>query len=123
MKLLSTIITLDDIRCYAYHGVFDQERVVGGDYTVSLRLTLTDASLAVEHDQLDGTVNYGEVYQLVLREMAQPSALLEHVAGRLLQSLFDSFPLIAEAEVQVRKVNPPMGADCGGASVVLRAKR
>ena len=123
MQLLSTVVTLDDIRCYAYHGVLDQERVVGGNYTVSLRLTLQDASLAVFDDQLEGTVNYAEVYELVRRVMAQPSALLEHVAGRLLQLLFDSFPLISAAEVTVRKVNPPMGADCNGASVVLSAKR
>ena len=123
MQLLSTTVTLDDIRCYAYHGVLDQERIVGGDYTVSLRLTLSDASQAVWHDQLEGTVNYAEAYELVRRVMSQPSALLEHVAGRLLQALFDTFPLVAEAEVQVRKVNPPMGADCNGASVVLRAKR
>ena len=123
MKLLSTIVTLDDIRCYAYHGVLEQERVVGGNYAVSLRLSLSDASPAVLHDQLEGTVNYAEVYELVRRVMAQPSALLEHVAGRMAQSLFDKFPLIAEAEVQVRKVNPPMGADCDGASVVLHARR
>lgn len=123
MQILSTTVTLDAIRCYAYHGVLEQERVVGGDYTVSLRLKLGDASLAVEHDQLEGTVNYAEVYALVQREMHQPSALLEHVAGRILRALFASFPLIEEAEVSVRKVNPPMGADCQGASVVLCGKR
>lgn len=123
MKLLSTVITLDGIRCYAYHGVLTQERVVGGDYLVSLRLTLSDASDAVLNDHLAGTVNYAEVYKLIQREMAKPSALLEHVAGNLLKSLFEKFSLIEEAEVQVRKLNPPMGADCRGASVILKARR
>ena len=123
MQIQNTEITLDRIRCYAYHGVMEQERIVGGEYLVSLRLTLGDATAAIENDRLSGTVNYAEVYELVQREMAQPSALLEHVAGRILHALFDEFPLIMGAQVEVRKKNPPMGADCAGAAVVIKAVR
>lgn len=123
MKIQSTTVIIDRIRCYAYHGVLPQERVVGGDYWVSARLTLSDASLAVEEDQLEGTVNYAEVCELIRREMQCPSALLEHVAGRMLKAIFSEFPLVAEAEVEVRKVNPPMGVHCDGAAVVMRAVR
>ena len=123
MKVQSTEVTLDRIHCYAYHGVLEQERIVGGEYLVSLRLTLGDATAAIEHDHLSGTVNYAAVYELVQREMEHPSALLEHVAGRILHALFNDFPLVIGAQVEVRKKNPPMGADCAGAAVVLTATR
>ena len=123
MTITNCEIRLEGLRFYAFHGVMEQERIVGGDYTVDLRLQLTDASSAICHDELSGTVNYAEAYEVVRREMGVPSALLEHVAGRILSAIFARFPLVASAEVCLRKVNPPMGADCNGCSVTLSATR
>ena len=104
---------------YAYHGVLPQERAVGGEYWVDLTLYPADISAAVQGDRLDGTINYAEAYEIVRREMAQPSALLEHVCGRIAQALFAAFPALLRIEVEVCKVNPPIGAACHGASVKL----
>lgn len=123
MNILSTEILLDRLRFYARHGVIEQERIVGAEYEVSLRLRLTDAHIAIEDDSLDGTVNYADVYATIRREMEIPSSLLEHVAGRILHALFAAFPLIEEIEVEVRKMNPPMGADGAGSAVRLTATR
>lgn len=123
MHLTETIVSLENLRFHARHGVMEQERTVGGEYSVSLRLWLSDARGAILHDRLEDTVNYATVYDIVRREMQCPSALLEHVAGRLLQALFDVFPTICEGEVRVCKLNPPMGADCDGACITVRATR
>lgn len=116
-------ILLEGLRFYAYHGVLPQERTVGGHYTVDLSLCLSDYEEAVLHDQLSGTVNYAEVYAVVEKEMAIPSDLLEHVAGRILYALFKTFPKVTNATVTLRKDTPPMGADLCGCSVVLEAHR
>jgi len=123
MQILSTTIQLDDLHFYAFHGVLPQETIVGGDYRVSLTLTLDMAQDAIFHDRLDGTLDYSKVYDLVAEQMHQPSALLEHVAGRILVALFENFSQVETAEVKVTKVNPPMGADCRGASVILKGCR
>ena len=119
MKIQSTTVIIDRIRCYAYHGVLPQERVVGGDYWVSARLTLSDASLAVEEDQLEGTVNYAEVCELIRREMQCPSALLEHVAGRICRALSERFPAITGGLLRVAKLTPPISGEIGEAVVVV----
>lgn len=119
MKLTQTAIRLRRISFYAYHGVLDQERTVGGEYWVDLTLYPDNIGAAVQDDRLDGTVNYAEAYEIVRREMAQPSALLEHVGGRIAQALFAAFPALLRIEVEVCKVNPPIGAVCEGASVKL----
>lgn len=123
MRITQTEIHLEGFRFYAYHGVLEQERKVGGEYTIDLFLTLSDATSAIADDDLDGTVNYAEVYDLLKREMEVPSALLEHVCGRILQVLFDAFPLIVKAQIKLCKVNPPLGAVCSGCSAVLTAER
>ena len=118
MTIAASKIYLDDMRFYAYHGVMEQERRVGGEYSVSLAIE-ADLAEAVCTDDVADTVNYAELYALVKREMAVPSKLLEHVAGRIGRSAMETFERITTLTIRVTKLNPPMGADCKGASVEL----
>ena len=114
--LTDSSVIIRKARFHAYHGVAEQERVVGNDYEVSVQVDC-DITRAIETDNLDGTVNYADVYQLVAEEMQTPSRLLEHVAGRICQRLFETFPTIWWVTLEIIKKNPPMGADCDGAGV------
>lgn len=116
MKLMSSKIYLRNVRFRAFHGVLPQEGIVGNDYLVNLVLDY-DFSSAMQTDDLQGTLNYAEVYQKVREEMAVPSKLLEHVAGRIAHRLFSDFPEIQKLQLSITKVNPPMGADNDGAGV------
>ena len=116
MKLMSSKIYLRNVRFHAFHGVLQQEGIVGNDYLVNLVLDY-DFSSALKTDDLQGTLNYAEVYQKVREEMAMPSKLLEHVAGRIAHRLFSDFPEIQKLQLSITKVNPPMGADSDGAGV------
>lgn len=116
MKLMSSKIYLRNVRFHAFHGVLPQEGIVGNDYLVNLVLDY-DFSSAMKTDELQGTLNYAEVYQKVREEMAVPSKLLEHVAGRIAHRLFSDFPEIQKLQLSITKVNPPMGADSNGAGV------
>lgn len=116
MKLMSSKIYLRNVRFHAFHGVLPQEGIVGNDYLVNLVLDY-DFSSAMKTDDLQGTLNYAEVYQKVREEMAVPSKLLEHVAGRIAHRLFSDFPEIQKLQLSITKVNPPMGSDSDGAGV------
>ena len=118
MTIESGTITLSGLHFYAYHGVMSQERTVGAEYSVTLRMN-ADISQAAVSDNLADTVSYAEVYETVKREMAIPSKLLEHVAYRIGQAVCKSFPVVSSLEVSITKQNPPMGADCEGATVQL----
>lgn len=109
-------IILRKARFHAYHGVAEQERIVGNDYEVSIEAD-SDMTRAMQTDNLEHTVNYADLYQLIAEEMQKPSRLLEHVAGRICQRLFDAFPSIMCINLEIIKRNPPMGADCEGAGV------
>lgn len=109
-------IYLNGLKFYAYHGVLPQERQVGTCYRIDLRLQ-TDFRLAAEQDDLNGTINYAEVFQLLQKEMAIPSRLLEHVVWRMARKLFDNFPTLTEVRMALYKENPPMGADCSQVGV------
>lgn len=118
MKLISSYIVLQQVRFHAYHGVLPQERITGNDYVVDLRIkyNVKDATVS---DQVEDTLNYAEVYQLVAQEMAVPSALIERVAGRIGDRLQRKYPSIEAIDLKIVKKNPPMGADCDGAGVEI----
>lgn len=116
MAVKSSYILLENVKFYAFHGVLPQERKVGNDYQVSLRIGY-DISRAMVSDDVNDTLNYAEVYQLLSQEMSVPSALLERVAGRIGDRLFRKFPAIQSIDLTIIKVNPPMGADSDGAGV------
>lgn len=117
--LTDSYIILRDLRFHAFHGVEAQERLTGNDYLVTLRLQV-NVSQAMVTDEVKDTVNYAEVYQLVDQEMKRHSNLLEHLAGRIALAVFNRWPVIRSGVFTVEKLNPPMGADCKGASVELR---
>ena len=116
MAVESSYILLENVRFHAFHGVLPQERKVGNDYRVSLRIAY-DFSAAMKSDDVNDTLNYAEVYQLLSQEMMVPSALLERVAGRISDRLFRRYPAIRSIDLTIIKINPPMGADSDGAGV------
>ncbi len=118
MKINNSYIFLKEIRCYAYHGVAPQENLIGNEYVIDLKLK-ADISKAARTDEVTDTVNYAEVHQAVAEEMAIPSKLLEHVAGRIAERLLRQFAEIEEVELRLAKRNPPMGADIASAGVML----
>ncbi len=118
MRFDKGYILLRDLRFHAFHGVLPQERQVGGNFVVDLRVGYPLAQ-ALDSDQVDDTLNYASLYELVSREMKQPSALLEHVAGRIAQAIEKAFPQTISIDLTLTKQNPPMGADCKGAGVEI----
>ena len=118
MRIESSYIYLKEARFHAYHGVLPQENEVGQDYLVSVRCGV-DVSSAIEHDMLEVTLDYGKLYLLIEREMAITAQLVEHVAGRIAKAVFNTFPEVKTLDLNITKLNPPMGGDCAGAGVEL----
>lgn len=116
MKVERSYIYIKEARFHAYHGVLPQEQTVGQDFLVSVRCGL-DISSAMDHDMVEVTLDYGVLYRLIEREMAIKSQLVEHVAGRIARSVFDTFPMVTTLNLSITKLNPPIGADCQGAGV------
>ena len=115
---MTSYITLNDVRFHAFHGVLPQKTAVGADFVVNLRLGY-DISRAMRTDDVGDTLNYAEVYELVKHQMDVPSKLLEHVAGRIVDAVRKAYPAITSIDLELTKLNPPMGADCRGAGVEI----
>lgn len=107
MNIEQSCIELRGLAFYAYHGVLPEERQRGNNFVVDLTIE-ADISKAISTDDLDDTVNYAAVYDVVKREMNVPSMLLEHVCGRIATALLKEFEMLLRVSVCVVKKNPPI---------------
>jgi dihydroneopterin aldolase len=108
---------------YAHHGVMQEEHRIGGRYEVDVAMDL-DFRAAAEHDDLDRTVDYERVYNLVRNHVTgNKFYLIEKLAYRIAHAVLDTFGIVERAEVTVRKANPPVGGSVDRAEVVYRAER
>jgi dihydroneopterin aldolase len=114
------IINVAGIKLYAYHGCLEEEAVIGANYVVDVNIE-TDFSQAQRSDDLSKTVDYVVVYNIVKAEMAIPSKLIEHVAGRIADELIRRLPEIEKADVTVTKLNPPMNGNVQQVGVTVSA--
>lgn len=115
---MKTSITLEDIRVYAYHGCLQEEARIGSWYRLDLTVW-ADLSTSIQSDRLSDTIDYVRLNQIVKEQMAIRSQLLEHVAGRILQVIKTDFQEVTSVEVEVAKINPPIGGDVGQVSVKI----
>lgn len=115
------IIEIENMEFYAYHGCFKEEQVVGNQFQVSI-LIEADTQAAQKSDNINDTVNYQVVYNLIKEEMQQKSKLLEHVAERIVSSVHESFKEVKRVWVKVSKLNPPLGGKVEKVSVSLECK-
>jgi dihydroneopterin aldolase len=115
---MKTIIELKNIKFYAYHGVLPHEAIIGNEFTVNIHIE-SDLLTACISDNVDDTINYADVYQLVKVEMDIASQLLENVAYRILRSIKNAFPQILFIEVRLAKLNPPIAGDIESAGIVI----
>ena len=97
---------LEGLVFHAFHGCFERERLEGGAYVVDLTVRF-DMSRAIGSDALEDTVDVQRLYDIVAAQMAIPRNLIETVAGAILAQV-RALPEILEAEVTVRKCNPPL---------------
>jgi len=119
MKNMS-IISIEGMEFFAYHGCFKEEQVIGTKFRVDVFLKV-DTTLAEQTDHLHDTVNYQAVYRFVKEEMQVSSKLLEHVGRRILDRIKTEFPTVVDARLKIRKLNPPLGGKMEFVSVELEA--
>jgi dihydroneopterin aldolase len=112
------IIRIEDMEFYAFHGHFREEQIVGNRFIIDLEIE-TDTDKAGASDRLEDATDYVIACRVVKKEMESKSKLLEHIAKRILDSLFNELPGIRHASVKIRKMNPPAGMKVGSVSVEI----
>ena len=111
-------IYLEDVRIYAYHGVLPEENIIGTYYILNAELH-TDLWKAATSDDLHDTISYADINNILHGEMKIKSKLLEHVAGRIITKIHDSFPQVDYIKLKSPKQLHLCRGEMKGASIEL----
>jgi len=101
-------LSIKGAQFYAYHGVKAEEKDLGGRYEVDLDLWY-DAYQAINADSVAFALNYEEAMNCIEESFADDSYnLIETVASKILDLVFEKFPSLVKATIRIRKMNVPI---------------
>jgi dihydroneopterin aldolase len=110
-------VNLNNIKMYAYHGFFPEEKILGNWYLLNLQVTVHRE--ISNSDQLHQTIDYGSLFILCKEAMNKSVDLLETVLESILSRLLAFSDLIIGVKIELSKENPPLEMSSGSSSVSL----
>jgi dihydroneopterin aldolase len=113
-------INLEGLRFYCFHGVYEEEKIVGGWFRV-------DANVSVHVkktiEELEDVVNYVSIYDVIREEMNKPRPMLEQIASTMIDEVFELDKRIKKMKVTICKETPPIPQMQGSISIRMKKVR
>lgn len=110
-------VSLRGMKFYAFHGYYDFERRIGNNFEVDITATISIDS--DPNDRIEATINYEDMYDICRRYMEMKYLLLESLAFDIAYAIKSAHPIVDKVEVQLTKLNPPVGGKVDRAVVCI----
>lgn len=112
-------INIKNLEVFANHGVFQEETNLGQKFIISLTM-YTDTRNAGKSDNLDESINYGEVSNFITTYTKEHTCkLIEAAAETLAQALLLRYPLLKGVTLELKKPWAPVGLPLETVSVKI----
>ena len=111
-------ISLIGAEFFAYHGFYPEEQKLGGRFMVDVEVSF-EPVVELKADQIGDTIDYEQLYDLVLAQMSLTKKLIETVAQAIADSVKDRFPFAKNIRVCIKKLNPPLKGKVDYSSIVI----
>lgn len=110
-------INLHNLIFHAFHGLYDEERMLGNEFIVNVSIGFN----AVEQvNELHQTMNYVAVYDIIKQHMQQPTPLLETLTQQMAKALQAYDTRMKSISISIEKKNPPITQIQGSVSIVYK---
>ena len=114
-------IALENMEFFSYHGLYPDEKVTGGKYTVAVYIDEQCAENK-EFKGINEVINYELVYDIVKKEMEISRDLIEEVASNIMRKINMTFNNLENITVYITKHNPAGSFNGANAKVKLSLK-
>ena len=116
-------IIVKDLKLFCYHGVNPEEKIDGQNFVFDIDAFL-DLNLPCKTDNVDDTVSYAKIIKTVRRvAQSEKNDLLEYVSQRVVDALFEEFPMIEKIILTLKKPEAPIKADFAYVAVQIERVR
>lgn len=110
-------VSLEGVRIFAHHGYFPEEQIIGTPFSIDVFTEME--SVDDESDDLQLTVDYGRLFEIVSEEMKITRKLLEKVAHAIISRIKDEFPALSKIRVSITKLSLPIKGEVRNSKVEL----
>ncbi|MDQ0220875.1 dihydroneopterin aldolase [Peribacillus cavernae] len=116
-------IFVNQMEFYGYHGVFPEENRLGQRFVVDLEIEL-DLSKAGGSDNLEDSINYGELYSICKDiVVGKTFKLVESIAENIASEILSKYKEIQFCTLKVYKPDPPIPGHYKSVAVEIRRGR
>jgi 7,8-dihydroneopterin aldolase/epimerase/oxygenase len=112
-------ILLQQYRCKAFHGVFPEEQVTGGEFEVNLDVSFEEQGIL---EELKDSISYTHLLDLVKASMKVSKPLLETVCQEIAAEIKAAYPFVGEINITISKLAPPIANFQGRVGVSYQKK-
>lgn len=116
MNIYKQTVALKDVKCFALHGYYPEEQLIGNHFIVDLETEFQPRGF---DDELAQTINYESLNLIILNEMKNTQKLLETVLNNIISKVIKLYPFVETVNVSIKKLNPPMPGQIGYSFVKL----
>ena len=99
-------IHLDNLKFYAYHGVLDEEKIIGNEYEVNAEIKYHEEEAQIT--SLSATVNYADIFLIIQKRMQLPSQLLETIVMDIGNEIHQKYDHLQSIHIFLKKLYPPI---------------
>ena len=115
---MSFDINISKIKCSGKHGIYDHEKQNAQEFLVDIHINISDFS----EDEIDKTLNYEEIVNLVIRIVSTKSydlieTLAKHISEQLVFKYAKTEAMLQEIKVTVHKPDTILKDKTDGISV------
>lgn len=119
--MITQKVALREVRFYSPIGFYDEEQVIGNEFYINVEVIFPFENS--DSEDLKNTINYEELYQILVDVMTPKRKLLESALEDILDLILKKYSFVEKAFVSIRKINPAFGGDLANSEVSLSFER
>ena len=105
---------------HAFHGLYEEEQKNGNNFVVTVDIEVDTKGIISDLQQ---TVDYVEVFQLIQKRMLQATPLLETLAQEMSLGILQLDNKISAVSITIKKLSPPIENFVGEVGVTFQSVR
>ena len=114
-------ISLNDVHFFGYHGMYEEEKILGNTFIVNLYVDVLPAQVVIK--SISETIDYVTLFELVKLRMAKPTPLLETIVSELAETILQNYSTVSEVFIKITKLQVAIKSLEGNMSVAITSKR
>ena len=115
------LIKVEGIKLYAYHGHLPEEAILGGHFLINVYVN-AETTLVEKSDELEDTVDYVKIIDIVKEQMLIRSNMIEHPAARIADNIL-LLKHVIDVKVEVEKLNVPINTNVSKISATIEREK